>query len=303
LRLALKIDVDTLVGTQLGVPALLTMCERLQVPASFYFSLGPDHTGRALRRVFRPGFLSKVSRTSVLEHYGLRTLMYGVLLPGPDIGRRCASIMRQVRAAGFEVGIHTWDHILWQDFVMHRDAAWTEHQLRLAVERFTEVFGVAPGAHCAAGWQMNAHAFKLQPRLGMRYASDTRGVAPFWPRVEGRAVDCMQLPTTLPTLDELIGRPDLEGGSPVAQLLKLTETQPRDHVFTLHAELEGRKLSPWLEELIRGWRAQGYQLTGLGEYHASLDSGRVPVHDIVYGEVPGRSGVLALEQVTFDNPG
>jgi undecaprenyl phosphate-alpha-L-ara4FN deformylase len=66
-------------------------------------------------------------------------------------------------------------------------------------------------------------------------------------------------------------------------------------VFTLHAELEGRKLAPWLEQLILGWRAQGYQLTGLGEYHASLEAGAVPVHDIVYGEVPGRSGVLALE--------
>jgi undecaprenyl phosphate-alpha-L-ara4FN deformylase len=294
-KIALKIDVDTLVGTQLGVPALVAMCERLEAPASFYFSLGPDHTGRALRRVFRPGFLSKVSRTSVLEHYGLRTLMYGVLLPGPDIGRRCAAIMRSVRNAGFEVGIHTWDHILWQDFVMRRDAAWTERQLRLAFDRFSEIFGAAPAGHCAAGWQMNAHAFKLQQALGFQYASDSRGVAPFWPRVEGRAVQCMQLPTTLPTLDELIGRSDLVGPTPVAHLLQITAQQPRDHVFTLHAELEGRKLAPWLEQLILGWRAQGYQLTGLGEYHASLDAGAVPVHDIVYGEVPGRSGVLALE--------
>jgi peptidoglycan/xylan/chitin deacetylase (PgdA/CDA1 family) len=296
LRIALKIDVDTLVGTQLGVPALQAICERLQVPASFYFSLGPDHTGRALRRIFRPGFLSKVSRTSVLEHYGLRTLTYGVLLPGPDIGRRCAAIMQCVRDAGFEVGIHTWDHILWQDFVMHRNAAWTERQLRLAFERFTEIFGVAPAAHCAAGWQMNSHAFRLQEHLGLHYASDTRGQAPFMPRVDGSVVNCMQLPTTLPTLDELIGRSDLGAPTPVAHLLKITANEPRDHVFTLHAELEGRKLAPWLEQLITGWRAQGYQLTGLGEYHASLDAGTVPVRDIVYGEVPGRSGVLALEQ-------
>ena len=295
--MALKIDVDTLVGTQQGVPALVELCQRLQAPASFYFSLGPDHTGRALRRVFRPGFLSKVSRTSVLEHYGLRTLMYGVFLPGPDIGRRCAAIMRSVRAAGFEVGVHTWDHILWQDFVMRRDAEWTERQLRLAVERFAEIFGVAPAGHCAAGWQMNAHAFELQERLGFRYASDTRGAEPFWPRVAGRVVNCMQLPTTLPTLDELIGRSDLEGPTPVAHLLCLTERQPRDHVFTLHAELEGRKLAPWLEQLLSGWRSQGYQLSGLGEYHAALEAGRVPVRDIVYGEVPGRSGVLALEQL------
>ena len=61
-----------------------------------------------------------MSRTSVLEHYGLQTLLYGTLLPGPDIGRRCADEMRAVRDAGFEVGIHCWDHVRWQDGVARR---------------------------------------------------------------------------------------------------------------------------------------------------------------------------------------
>ena len=99
-RIALKIDVDTDRGTLEGVPRLVSLFERLNVRATFLFSLGPDHTGRAIRRLFRPGFLSKVSRTSVLEHYGLRTLLYGTLLPGPDIGRRAGA---QQRAPG-----HAW---------------------------------------------------------------------------------------------------------------------------------------------------------------------------------------------------
>ncbi len=75
--------------------------------------------------MFRPGFLSKVRRTSVVEHYGVRTLLYGSLLPGPDIGKREASTLRAVRDAGFEVGVHCWDHIDWQDYLTQRDAAWT----------------------------------------------------------------------------------------------------------------------------------------------------------------------------------
>ena len=63
-------------------------------------ALGPDHTGRAIKRVFRPGFFGKVRRTSVVQHYGMRTLLYGTLLPGPDIGRRAADVMRDVRDAG-----------------------------------------------------------------------------------------------------------------------------------------------------------------------------------------------------------
>src|SRR5205814_706897 len=106
--IALKIDVDTLRGTREGVPALVRALQRARAGATFLFSLGPDHTGRAIRRVFRPGFLSKVSRTSVLEHYGLRTLMYGTLLPGPDIARRAGAQMRAVRDAGFEIGVHCY---------------------------------------------------------------------------------------------------------------------------------------------------------------------------------------------------
>lgn len=79
--LALKIDVDTWRGTREGVPQLVALLQRHHVGATFLFSLGPDNTGRALKRVFRKGFLQKVSRTSVLEHYGLRTLLYGTVLP------------------------------------------------------------------------------------------------------------------------------------------------------------------------------------------------------------------------------
>src|SRR5512135_1909099 len=111
MKLALKIDVDTYRGTREGVPRLVEILQKYQAGATFLFSLGPDHTGRAIKRVFRPGFMKKVSRTSVVEHYGLKTLMYGTVLPGPDIGKRCADILRGVRDQGFEVGIHCWDHI------------------------------------------------------------------------------------------------------------------------------------------------------------------------------------------------
>ena len=77
--IALKVDVDTYRGTLEGVPRLVADLGARGIAASFYFSLGPDHTGRALRRVFRKGFLAKVQRTSVVSHYGIRTLLYGVL--------------------------------------------------------------------------------------------------------------------------------------------------------------------------------------------------------------------------------
>src|SRR3954453_22601441 len=117
IRLALKVDVDTDRGTREGVPNLVADCREFAAPAGFLFSPGADQTGRAITRVFRPGFFQKVSRTSVVEIYGVRTLLNGTLLPAPHIGQRNAHILRAVREAGFEVGIHCYNHYHWQDYL------------------------------------------------------------------------------------------------------------------------------------------------------------------------------------------
>lgn len=294
--IALKIDVDTYRGTREGAPRLAQLLERVDARATFLFSLGPDHTGRAIKRVFRRGFLGKVKRTSVLEHYGLRTLMYGVLLPGPHIGRRCRAFMQDIARRGFEVGVHTWDHIRWQDGVARASEPWTRRELELACREFAEIFGRQPQVHGAAGWQMNRYVPALEQELGFRYASDTRGCGPFVPVIEGRAAQVPQLPTTLPTLDELIGRTDLAAADPVDHLLAITAAAPqRDHVFTLHAELEGGAYQQGFERLLRTWRARGVRLIDLATYVSQLDVGSLPRCGIAAGEVPGRSGALALQ--------
>src|SRR5579859_4538553 len=140
-RLALKIDVDTDRGTREGVPNLLADCQQADVPACFLFSLGPDQTGRAITRVFRPGFFKKVSRTSVVQLYGIRTLLNGTLLPAPHIGRRNAGVMRAVRDAGFETGIHCYNHYRWQDYVQRLSLAEVREEFIAARAEFLRIFG------------------------------------------------------------------------------------------------------------------------------------------------------------------
>jgi undecaprenyl phosphate-alpha-L-ara4FN deformylase len=300
MKLALKVDVDTFRGTREGVPRLVRLLERHGTRATFFFSLGPDHTGRALRRIFRPGFFSKVRRTSVVSHYGVRSLLYGTLLPGPDIGRRCAAEMRAVRAAGFEVGIHCWNHVRWQDYVTVRDAAWTKLEMDLACERFQSIFNERVRAWAAAGWQTNEHAARLQERAGFDYASDTRGTGPFLPAWNGIRLGCLQLPTTLPTLDELIGRDGADAAAAVRTLLDLTQS-PAPHVFTAHAELEGGALARVLDTLIDGWKAQGYEVVNLALLRRTLAKERLCYHEVIQGEVPGRSGRLSMQGPLLDS--
>jgi len=298
--LALKVDVDTLRGTREGVPKLLEVFQSRGVGATFLFTLGPDHTGRAIKRVFRPGFVSKVQRTSVVEHYGVRTLLYGTLLPSPDIGRRSADVMRQVRDAGFEVGIHCWDHIKWQDAVLGADAQWTAKQMQHACERFVDIFKTEPRTHGAAGWQMNVHALRLTQTLGFDYCSDGRGAYPHLPVWQAELIRCPQLPTTLPTLDELIGVDGVTPENVAEHLLAMTAEPPASgHVFTLHAELEGMRLSQVLEALIDGWKAQGYTLASMRTLYETLEPLALPRCEVRPDTIPGRSGTVLCQGSEF----
>lgn len=311
--LALKIDVDTLKGTRIGVPALIDVLKKHRAAATFLFSLGPDHTGRAIKRVFRKGFLGKVKRTSVVSHYGFPTLLYGTLLPGPDIGKRAADIMRKTRDEGFEVGIHAWDHVKWQDGVEHESAAWTRTEMARAQERFTDIFKTPAQTHGAAGWQMSCHALRLTQELGFAYCSDGRALlpdaTPHFPVFNAEIIDCPQLPTTLPTLDELIGVDTCTESNVHERLLAITAAAPppiaaaRDamsaHVFTLHAELEGMRLLPTFEKLLSGWQEQGYELVSTETVYRHLDRARLPCFAAERGTVAGRSGTLLMQGKPF----
>jgi undecaprenyl phosphate-alpha-L-ara4FN deformylase len=299
-HLVLKIDVDTLRGTLEGVPRLLDLFDRHAIKATFLFSLGPDHTGRALKRAFRPGFFAKVQRTSVVEHYGIKTLLYGTLLPGPDIGRRGTEVMRDTMDRGHEVGIHTWDHVLWQDNVRAKRARWTWRQMTLAYDRFVNIFKQTPATHGAAGWQINDDALRQLDTWGMRYASDGRvsddevDRGAFRPMVGGRALDCIQIPSTLPTLDELIGIDGRDAMGAAETLLARSAATKGDEVFTLHAELEGMKLIDAFERLLIGWRDQGFEFGTLASAFARLDPAQVPLRTWQWGSIAGRSGELMV---------
>jgi undecaprenyl phosphate-alpha-L-ara4FN deformylase len=302
-RLALKVDVDTYVGTARGIPPLLDLFDRLGVRATFLFSVGPDNTGRAIRRIFRPGFFGKVRRTSVVSNYGLRTLLNGTLLPGPQIGRKLGHVMQAALRRGHEVGLHAYDHVAWQDRVAERDRSWTLNELDKGMDAFHSALGTAPSTIGAAGWQVNAHVPELEDRLGFDYASDTRGERPFRPLTHrGDRARCVQLPTTLPTLDELLGTVATDVDDLVRTLLGLTEDASRDQVFTLHAELEGLRYIDCFERLLVGWRNQGHDPGRLQDNYNALDVAVIDAQRLGWTELPGRTGRVAAAHLETSLP-
>jgi len=285
-RIALKIDVDTCHGALYGVPALLDMLQRHDATATFFFSLGPDYSGR------------QTGDDSLTRYYDRRTRLYGRLLPAPDIGRRAVAALRQVRQAACEVAIHAWNRAQWENLALNAANKWSEQQLRLACRQFEDIFAESPFAHAAAGWRSNRHALRLTQRLGFCYASDCRGKFPFIPVIDGELVHCPQLPTTLPTLDEMLAQPltPLQAGE---QILAAADAGVGDQVFTLRAELEGMRFADVGEQLLGGWRARGYALITLRELLGTRNIAQLPRHRLRLAEIPGRTGLRLCQGPLF----
>jgi peptidoglycan/xylan/chitin deacetylase (PgdA/CDA1 family) len=297
IRIALKVDIDTDRGTREGVPNLVADLQSFRAPACFLFSLGPDQTGRAIRRIFRPGFLSKVSRTSVLEIYGARTLLNGTLLPAPHIGRRNAAAIRAVREAGFETGIHCFNHYRWQDHLATMTPREVAEEFDAAREEFRRIFAVDAHTAGAAGWQSNALSREAYDRAGLLYSSDTRGARPFFPKIDGRVFGTLEIPTTLPTLDELIGRPEFSGERLVAHYASLLR-HDAVNVFTLHAEIEGMGRRQLFRDLMSTWVQRGAEFIRLDDYARELLKERtsIPVCEQKMARIDGRSGMVATQR-------
>ena len=294
---AIKVDVDTDRGTRIGVPNLLALLGEFGIRATFLFSLGPDNTGRAIKRVFHPGFLQKVRRTNVAQVYGLRTLLNGVLLPGPHIARRNAAIMRATRDSGHEVGIHCYDHVRWQDGLAHMTRAQVTAEFGKARREFERVFREPAATAGAAGWQANGDSLAAYDDASLLYASDTRGTHAFYPRVDSVVYRTLQIPTTLPTLDELLGRPEYPESRLADHYLSLL-VPDRLNVLTIHAEIEGMaKMAIFRELVIRATQVP-VRFTRLGDCARELlrANTAIPVCDLVEGVVDGRSGTLALQR-------
>ena len=73
-------------------------------------------------------------------------------------------------------------------------------------------------------------------------------------------------------------------------------------VFTLHAELEGQKLFPQFEFLLRRWRESGLELGSMHDYHRRLAGAPIARHELKWGEVAGRSGTLAMQGAALSGP-
>jgi undecaprenyl phosphate-alpha-L-ara4FN deformylase len=292
--IAIKVDVDTHVGTRDGVPRLLEIFESFGIRATFYFSMGPDNSGKAIRRVFtRKGFLKKMLRTGAPSMYGLRTLLYGTLLPPPMIALSSPDILRKTAEMGHEAGIHCWDHVRWHDLLPKMTRETVAAELGRADALFREIFGEPARTTAAPGWTVSADSLALQDGMALGYCSDSRGRFPFYPVLAGRSYKTLQIPTTLPTMDELLGTDGISADTINDQYVAMI--RPGLNVHTIHAELEGMSLARVFIDLVRRLKSMDTRFVTLAEAAGEAVQMPPPSCHLSMGEIPGRAGLVAVQ--------
>ncbi len=282
--LGLKIDVDTYWGMKNGVPRLLQTLKDFQVKGTFFLSVGPDNSGRAVLQLIKnPLFLKKMMRTKAASLYGWKTALYGTLLPAPMIALSSPEIIHRIMNDGHEVQFHAWDHRRWQDDLPNKSAEWIEQWFEAGIEGFEKLTGRKPTAFGAPSWLIDDRVLKIIPKYHFEYLSCTRAKAPFI----HQGANIPDLPSDLPCFEEL--DPD-EGESAILSIIK----KGGRHILPVHAEVEGGMFEERFRRLLKQVIMRGVKVTALEEMRSDLDINLLPVRKYKMELLAGRHSPCAV---------
>ncbi|PIV19749.1 MAG: hypothetical protein COZ69_04215 [Deltaproteobacteria bacterium CG_4_8_14_3_um_filter_45_9] len=282
--LGLKIDVDTYVGMKRGVPRLLSILAQFGIPATFYLSMGPDASGRAILQLIKnPRFFKKMLRTNAGRLYGMKTALYGTLLPSPMIALSFPGLVEQIISAGHEVEFHAWDHRRWQDELYTRSSEWIEDWFEKGIKGYRRLVKKEPSSFGAPAWLIDDRVLEIAGKYPFHYLSCTRAKEPFIHEISG----LMEIPSDLPCFEEIGVH---QGVSKILQILK----DGGMHVLPVHAEAEGGIWDKYFIELCEKVRSMDFQILPLSKIRTLLDPKALPVRKYRMELLPGRSSPCAV---------
>ncbi len=293
MKLGLRVDVDTYRGTRIGVPHLQKILDDHGLAASFFFSVGPDNMGRHVWRLLRPAFFKKMFRSNAPGLYGWDILLRGTFWPGPVIGKKAGEIIRAVAAEGHETGLHAWDHHRWQRHILRMNERQIHQEIAVGYHMLEKITGEPPVCSAAPGWVCNDSVLKQKELFSFIYNSDCRGSYIFYPVVEGHPLSCPQIPVTLPTYDEIIGRNRITRQNYNDHLFSLIKPG-KLNVLTVHAEVEGITCRHMFDAFLTQCEKRGISVIPLGLL--LKDQNQIPEAAVCMKEIPGRDGLLAYQE-------
>ena len=175
---ALRIFVDTAKAYTDGVPRLLDLMEELGIRGSFFFGMGSESTGSTVSKLFGSD--------------------------NQDITASAPGILRDTYRRGQDCGICGWNPREWERRFEKLKDTTLESNIKKAIELFARRAGVRPSGFASPGWRTSYMSLRIQDEMRFKYCSDTFGLYPYLPRITWKAFSTVQIPSTLPPMEDVL---------------------------------------------------------------------------------------------------
>jgi peptidoglycan/xylan/chitin deacetylase (PgdA/CDA1 family) len=287
MRIALRVEVRSERGLKVGVPALMRLFNTYQVRASFFFPLGLDLAG------FHPLY-SWRGRTWL----GLSAMLSGTLRRAPDLTAESLRLCAMVRDNGHDVGLSGGSPWEWTRKLAFADQDWVDGEIERLITRFTSAGESLPTALATPDWQVHPGLLLHLGDAQFRYSSITRGKMPYRPVLQGCRSSVPEIPTTLPTVDELLSQAGVDAGN-VHQFL-YAESQrvlPAGHVFAVTAEREGQDRLELMEKMLVMWKDHDGGVRALDDVLKQIEPNSLPCHQVGWTTPEGASCAMAAQSI------
>lgn len=194
----LRADIETSSCLLKGIPTLLKILEEQNLKATLFIPMGPD---RALTG-FNKSRLKSYLKLSPLRKFGLRAILSWLFNHRADIGELCTKTGLN-RLNGHEIALHGYDHAGWAKSIHRKEPREVRAFFMKGYSEYMRVFGREPLGFASPEFKWTTETLNLLDKLNFRYGSDFRAEKPFKPTIGGVTYNTIQIPVTLPNLEEL----------------------------------------------------------------------------------------------------
>ena len=261
--------IDSVAGSGKSLEQLLKLFDEYQLKVSFFVSSGPDRNVPLLRRAGGKGLIAN-ERDNLLA----------------------------IEKAGHDVGLGVYDPAGWKRAAATAKEDWIQEQWQRGMEGWMNLYGTAPAAHAAAGFQVHPRLFSLEQQTGMAFSSDVYGQTPFLPELLGTTSTCIQLPVTLPSTAELMARKGVTKENLHEELYDASQKIfPQGQHWRIVAGEDDPSL---IEAMIVMWRGSSREFVTLSQVGENVLSSGLRQHRVGWHNV-GDDSYVAMQSLPVDD--
>ncbi|WP_158090550.1 polysaccharide deacetylase family protein [Desulfurella amilsii] len=272
----IKVDVDTFNGLENGVPKLIKVFDEFNIKATFYVTLGPDNSGKAIVNLLKPSFLKKMLKTKATSSYGFKTALYGTILKPPILAWLKDNLLK-IQSMGHEVEFHAYDHRLWQDKIYNLSYTDIKDWFEKGISAYFSIYKKYPKSFGAPGWVCSQKALNYIKGLKfIKFLSLSRADTPF---IE-ETTQLVEIPSNLPCLEE--------NPKDFTDVADKAINKTKNGVLPVHAEIEGGPFIDKFIKLLNLIKSNTNFLT-MNEYFLELDKKNLNVRKFESKILPGRA--------------